>query len=437
MRWLYRLFADLAGPPVVLAATLKGRFGGAWRERLGLRFYPPPAWPRPRIWFHGASAGEIRSAAAVAEAVLAQAPDTEIFLSAGTPAGLATAGELFSDEPRVTTLAAPLDFWGAPRRALARLRPSALVILETELWPNLLHQARADGVRIMLAAGRLTDRSYRRYRLVRGFMADLLSLFDLLAVAGARERDLYAGLGAPEERLVVLGNPKFDRLPLEAAGQAFADKKADWGEKLGKTADQSLIVAGSTHQGEEDLLLAAFESLRIKRPGLRLILAPRHLNRVSEVLALAEKRGLTAARSSHPARPLLDQAQALVVDTLGHLTALYALADISVVGGSLCPGLTGHNPFEPAISASPTMFGPHMSSFQPETQGLLGVGGARETAPERLAADLEAWLADPASARAVGQAGQAWLATRPAAAPALAEAVLNLVGIFKNPPVFE
>ncbi len=429
MRWLYRLIADLAGPPVVLAASLRGRFGGRWRERLGFRFHPRPARSRPRVWFHGASVGEVRSAAAVIEALLAREPDLDICLSSGTPAGLATAESLFrAGGPRVSVMAAPLDFWGAPARTLARLRPSALVILETELWPNLIFEARAGGTRLMLAAGRLTDRSFRRYGLARGFMARLLGQFDLLAASGSRERDLFARLGAPADRLAVLGNPKFDRLAVEADSEDLAQKKIFWSERLwGGGPRRPLIVAGSTHPGEEDFLLAAWSELRAARPDLALLLAPRHLNRVPEVLALAEKRGVAAVAASAADSPLLDRSPVVALDSLGQLTALYGLADVVVIGGSLRPGLTGHNPLEPAAVAAPMLFGPHMVSFAEEARGLLMAGGARETAPDTLAADLERWLGDPEAARAAGRAARDWLNGREPAAPALAEALLALL----------
>lgn len=428
MRWLYRLIADLAGPPVVLAASLRGRFGGRWRERLGFRFHPRPGWSRPRVWFHGASVGEVRSAAAVIEALLARAPNLDIHLSSGTPAGLATAESLFAADSRVSVMAAPVDFWGAPARTLARLRPAALVILETELWPNLIFQARAAGVRLMLAAGRLTDRSFKRYLLVRSFMARVLDQFDLLATAGCRERDLFARLGAPEDRLVVLGNPKFDRLPAEAGSEDLSRKKALWSERLwGDGPRKPLIVAGSTHPGEEEIILTAWAKLRSARPGLGLLLAPRHLNRVSEVLAVAEKKGVAALTASAPTPPLLERSPVVVLDTLGQLTALYGLADVIVVGGSLKPGLQGHNPLEPAAQAGPMLFGPHMSSFAEEARGLLAAGGAVETAPETLAVDLERWLREPEAAGAAGRAARDWLAGREPAAPALAEALLELL----------
>ncbi len=459
MNPLYPIIANLAGPPLALAASLRGRFGGHWRERLGLRFAPPPAWGRPRLWFHAASVGEVRSAGAVIRAFLELRPEAEMYLSAGTPAGLVTATQIFAAEPRVRTMAAPLDFWGAPRRLLTRIRPSALVILETELWPTMIQEADRAGLALVLAAGRLTDRSFRRYRLIRPFMADLLGRFALIAPAGNREMELFRALGAPAGRLKVLGNPKFDHLLAEADSEDFALKKTRWETRLwGDRAEgprPPLLVAGSTHPGEEAVMLEALIRLRAGRSenmgasglpsgptppvpdaataapgpsgGPRLALAPRHLGRVPEVLELARSRGLTALPTSEEGPPLLGRADVVVLDTLGQLTALYALADAALVGGSLLPGLTGHNPLEPAATATPLMFGPAMSSFAREAEELLAAGGAVRTAPDTLADDLARWLDDPALARTAGRAARDCLAARPPAAPALARAISRVL----------
>lgn len=420
MRRLYALAADLAGPPLALAAALKGRFGGRWTERFGLKLSPARVPGRPRIWFHGASVGEARSAASVVRALLESRPDTDVFLSVGTPAGFKDAAAVFAGDRRVTVLAAPLDFWGSPRRAVARLKPDVLVIMETELWPNLIYEAHRAGVRLVLAAARLSERSFKRYRLVRGFAAEMLEKFDLIAPSGSREAELYQALGAPAARLAILGNPKFDGLSDAVQSPRFAAERDRWAEALGLDSSTPLIVAGSTHPGEEEIVLDAFKGL--DRPA-RLLLAPRHLNRVREALKLAESRGLTAALPGGG-----EAASVTVLDSIGHLPVLYSLAAAAVVGGSLRPGLSGHNPLEPAAAGRPVLFGPWMSSFAREASGLLECGGALEVTPETLGPALKKLLDDPEAARAAGEAARLCLADRPKAAPALAEAVLKLTG---------
>lgn len=432
IRLAYQILVNLGGPPLAALASLKGRYGGRWRESLGLNFAPRPRWGCPRVWFHGASVGEVRSAAKVIGALRELRPEVEIILSSGTPAGLETAAGLFPvSEERVMIQAAPLDFWGAPARALTRLKPSALVIMETELWPNLIYQARKAGLPLVLAAARLTPRSFGRYRLVRGFMADLLGRFSLIAPSGQLEYDFYAALGAPAGRLKIMGNPKFDGLAAEVEDPRFLALKADWAARLQAGeggAASPVVTAGSTHPGEEEPILEAFQSLGHRYPNLRLLLAPRHLTRVEEALALARSKGFRAEKTGRPGQPpLAPETKVLILDCLGQLTAIYALSAAVVVGGSLRAGLMGHNPLEPAAVAAPLMFGPHMASFQREAEGLLLAGGALETAPDRLATDLSAWLADPEAAAAVGRAARRHLAGQAPAAPVLARAVADLL----------
>jgi len=322
-------------------------------------------------------------------------------------------------------MAAPLDFWGAAGRTAARLKPEALIILETELWPNLIRAFRAQGAKLILASARLSERSFRRYRLIRPFMAKLLAEFDLIAAAGPRERELFAALGAPPERLTVLGNPKFDRLLSQTP--ALLARSAHLRARLwGEAPPGPLVVAGSTHPGEEDILADSAEKLWANRPDLKMVLAPRHVGRAPGLAARLKNRGLAVALSEESG-PLFPKARIVVVETLGQLSAFYALAAVAVVGGSLLPGLGGHNPLEPAALARPVIFGPHMASFAAEAEGLTAAGGAKTSRPETLADDLALWLDDPAAALAAGQAARDFLAARPAAAPALASAILGFI----------
>lgn len=425
---LYQLLVNTAGPPLVAAASLKGRFGGRWRERLGLTNPAHQGFGSHQIlWFHAASVGEARSAAVVIKAFLEQKPDWKIRFSVGAPAGLVTAEDIFKAESRVSVVAAPFDFWASAGRAMEATRPRALIIWETELWPNFINEAKKHGALVVLAAGRMTRRSFKRYRRVRHFMADLLGRFDLIAPCGPYEKELFLALGAPEQKTEIFGNPKFDRLASEADSENFAHKKKLWQSLLWGHDFQGgpLIVAGSTHRGEEKLILDAFGSLKLSRPGLKLVLAPRHLNRVDEALSLAAPFGALA--TNQPGGALLKKTEVAVLSSLGQLDALYSLADIALVGGSLAPGLMGHNPLEPAAVGRPVIFGPHMDSFQLEAEGLLGTGGARLTQPQDLARNLQAWLDAPEEAAQAGLAARAYLDSRSPAAPALAGAIAALV----------
>lgn len=422
---LYQTAVNTAGPLLALAASLKGRFGGRWQERLGFIGDNPGSSSEQRLWFHCASVGETRSAATVIRRLLEMEPGLFICLSVGTPAGLVTAESIFKNESRIKVAAAPVDFWGSPGRAFKRAAPAAVIIWETELWPNFINSAKKSGARLILGAARMTERSFRRYLKVRGFMAGLLSNFDLIAAMGPKESGYYAALGANAARLSELGNPKFDHLAAEADSDEFKKKVDFWREPLGPGP---LICCGSTHPGEEALLFKTLTPLLARRPDLRLLVAPRHLTRSREVESLARQAGFSAALIDGQAPKAAPGTRVLILNCLGHLSALYALSSAAVVGGSFIDGLMGHNPLEPAAVGRPVIFGPHMASFQNEADGLVRAGGARRLQPYDLGAGLERLLKDKAQADSLGSAARKYLESRPPAAPRLAEAILAALG---------
>lgn len=432
LKIVYDIAINTLGPPAALIMSLKGRFGGRWAGRLGwtsLGRLPAPVAGRPRLLFHAASVGEAKSAVVLIRALLNLAEQRgfspEVYLSVGTPAGLEEAKRLLSAERRVWPMAAPVDFWGAPARLIGALKPQAVIIIETELWPNFIESAAKSGAKLVLAAARLSDRSFSRYRKIGGFMAKLLRRFDWIAAMGETERDLYAALGAPKDRLTVSGNPKFDHLLADVESPAFQEKNREWAEKI--KGPGPLIVAGSTHPGEEEIIVRAYEGILSRYPAARLLLAPRHLGRVGEILALLRGRHLSATLTSEAGAPAQSGPGVFLADSLGQLLHFYALAEVALVGGSLLPGLSGHNPLEAAATRTPILFGPHMKSFAGEARALLKTGGAKEILPETLAADLEFWLKEREAAQAAAQAAHQYLAGRGAAAAALAEIIINLI----------
>lgn len=425
LKLFYELLIHAAGPMAAAVMSAKGRFGGRWAERLGFLTVPAPLPGKPRLLFHAASVGEAKSAAAVIEAALNLAePEKlpEIYLSVGTPAGIEAAEKTLKDQRRVWVLAAPVDFWGAPGRYLDALQPCALIIMETELWPNLIEGAHRRGVKLMLAAARLGDRSFRRYKRIPGFMGKLLRRFDHIAAMGERERGLYAALGAPQERLTISGNPKFDPLLREVQSPAFHARTEAWREKI--RGHGPLIVAGSTHPGEEEIIAKAFESISGCYPDATLLVAPRHLNRVPEVADFFRGRNLPVTLTSQASFPAKG---VLLADQMGQLINFYAASDVVIVGGSLVQGLTGHNPLEAAAAKSPMLFGPYMESFALEAKDLLNAGGAKQSAPDRLAADIAEWLDNPGAAQKSARAAHHYLSARGLAAPTLAAAIFNLI----------
>jgi 3-deoxy-D-manno-octulosonic-acid transferase len=411
------------------------------------------------LWVHGSSVGEVQSALAVLAALRTAGYDGPLVLSAATPAGLETAQKRLAElAPPIQLMAPPLDFWGAPANCLDRLNPRGLALVETELWPELIFQCARRSIPVMTVAGRLSERSFRRLSRFRRHLAPLLSSLALFAAIGPDDAERFAQLSGRPERTRVLGSPKFDALMAQAAAElaelnepgephgphAFrqADEpRQDEPNPAGPSfsgpvaAETTLdaaaepeagpllkITAGSTHPGEEELILAACRRLA---PGsFRLVLAPRHLGRVPDVLTLAERLGFQVARLSEA--PAQTRAEVAVVDRLGLLARLYKDSDLAVVGGSF-PSGSGHNPLEPAAYGRPVIFGPHMSSFAAQADRLVDLGAARRVGPGELAEALAAFAADPEPARQGGRRGQAWLAAQKPVAPALARAVLEVL----------
>lgn len=367
------------------------------RERLGWS----PLEPGPeRFWVHAVSVGEVVAAVPLVRALRVRWPETAIVVSTVTATGaqmaLARLGELAA-----ATFLFPLDLAGAPARALDRVAPRCFIALETELWPTFLGALARRGVPAVLANGRISDRSLRRYRLARPLFRHVLARVALFAMQSEEDARRIISLGAAAERVVVTGNLKMEAPADAAAGDGL------WRRLLHLGTDR-VWVAGSTHRGEEQAVVEAFLALRAGQadgePPLRLLLAPRHPERVAEVEALVRERGLVSTRRSR----VQPGADVIVLDTVGELAALYAVADVIFIGGSLVP-VGGHNVIEPALCARPVVFGPHMHNFREPAALLLKAGGAIQVrGGAELAAALGRLLASEPDRRARGAA--AWSA---------------------------
>jgi 3-deoxy-D-manno-octulosonic-acid transferase len=285
------------------------------------------------------------------------------------------------------------------RRTLDALDPALLVLFETELWPNLIHETRRRGARVALANGRISPRSYTRYRRVRPFMRRLLGEVDLFLMQSEPHAERARGLGAPAERVRVSGNLKFDAAPASAPAQDLA-------RALAPFSGRPLWVAGSTVSGEESLVLEAFVELRARCPEAALLVAPRHPERFLEVAMLVEAAGYRCRRRSQPDTPP-DARDVLLLDTLGELAQVYPRATVAFVGGSLVPA-GGHNVLEAAMAGRAVVVGPHMENFREiaETfraeQALVQVASAEE-----LGAAVALLMADHARRRELGERARA------------------------------
>jgi 3-deoxy-D-manno-octulosonic-acid transferase len=422
------LAAALTGyAPVALARHLARGVPLNVRERLGLGCYPAPATPCG--WIHAVSVGEAIAAAPLVEGLRRTWPGLPLVVSTVTETGARVVRERFAGLARHRYF--PLDFPGAARRVIASLQPAFFIGMETELWPNVLRALALRGVPTMIANGRLSDRSFHRYRMVRAAMRRVLAHVTVFAMQSGEDARRMIALGAPPERVVVTGNLKHEPLP-DPTGVADL-----WQRLLGLPPGRPVWIAGSTHRGEEEAVLQAHCALLAERPELTLVLAPRHPERAGEVVALVGSRGLRPVRRSElPDRRVTAATRAaggtpavIVLDTVGELAQLYSIADVVFVGGSLMP-LGGHNVLEPALRGKPVLFGPHTSNFREAAALLLDGGGGRLVVnAAELAAELRRLLDDPAQRAHVGVAARDAAASRHGAA----RATLELVARYLQP----
>ena len=371
----------------------------ALRERLGFARVPPAPLPRSRFWVHAVSVGEVMAAVPLVQALRIRWPAADVVVSTVTATGDRVARARLPEAAATFTF--PLDFPGAVRRTVRRVGPAAFIALETELWPNLLRALRRAEVPAILANGRISDRSYRRYRLVRGLFRRVLDHVALFCMQSEEDARRIISLGARPERVLVTGNLKMEAPPGDAG-------TAELWRRLLHLGQAPVVVAGSTHRGEEALVLDAFRSVRPAADGLRLVLAPRHPERLDEVEALIRSRGLAVVRRSRVSAG--SAPEVILVDTMGELASLYAVADVIFVGGSLVP-VGGHNVVEPALHAKPVVFGPHMTNFREAAALLLRADAAVQVGSgAELATALGRLLADAPARQALGRA--AWSAVR-------------------------
>ena len=368
-------------------------YGRSLGQRLG-RF--GEGLPRePRCWIHAVSVGEAATAVPLVEAITRRWPQLGIVMTTVTPTGARIVADRLAG--RAVHRYFPIDLPGPVRRVLDAVNPRFFLCMETELWPNLLRALAARGVPSMIANGRISDRSFRRYRLVRFFTAHMLAHVRVLAMQSEEDARRIIALGALPERVVVTGNIKSDLIPPEGGGDAL------WQRLLGLDDGEPVWVAGSTHRGEEAIVLDVYLHLRARVPTLTLVLAPRHPERVAEVERLVRERRLQPVRRSE-----LPKSQArgavIIVDTVGELAQIYRVASVVFVGGSLAP-TGGHNMLEPALLRKPVLFGPHTTNFRESAELLLEAEGAlvaRDGA--ELEAHMGALLMDAERRRLMGEA---------------------------------
>ena len=386
-------------------ARIPARLGFGLRRRLGER----PA--SPVVWIHALSVGEATSAGPLIEGLHAEWPGAAIVLSVTTRAGAEVAEARFAGLCRAV-VAAPYDLHPVVRHFVRTIRPDLFILVETDFWPGWLAQLAGAGVPAYLVNGRITAKSFARYRRFARFFAPMFDCFRGLCMQTAADAANMAGLGIAPEKIHVLGNLKFDAGGAAATpGPVAPEARRALRRAYGFAEDGPLLLCGSTHPGEEALLSAAIAELLRDMPDLQILLAPRQIDRAAEIAEAAERDGIAFRFRSRMGEAGQESGPFLLLDTLGELAGCYALADLAFIGGSLAP-FGGHNPLEAAAVGVPVCFGPHMEDFSEIAADLVAAGGAQRLEADGLARNLRGLLADAQGRETMGRAAAARLAER-------------------------
>ncbi|WP_122663174.1 lipid IV(A) 3-deoxy-D-manno-octulosonic acid transferase [Pseudomonas viridiflava] len=421
-RTLYTLLFHLGLPLVAVRLWLRARKAPAYRQRIGERFaIGLPAMQKGGIWVHAVSVGESIAAAPMIRALLARYPQLPITVTCMTPTGSERIKAMFANEPRVQHCYLPYDLPWAAGRFLNHIQPVLGVIMETELWPNHIHQCSKRGIPVALANARLSERSARGYARFAGLTRPMLEEMSLFAVQTEAEAQRFLGLGARQECVAVTGSIKFDLTIDPQLLSSAAQLREQW-----QATERPVWIAASTHAGEDEVVLAAHRQLLVSHPDALLVLVPRHPERFNSVHDLAVQQGFATVRRS-TAQPVTAETAVLVGDTMGELLFLYALADIAFVGGSLVPN-GGHNLLEPAALAKPVLSGPHLFNFLEIATMLRNANALIESSDAAsLSAAVQRLFDQPQKAREMAQAGLAVMKANQGALQRLLDGLGQLV----------
>jgi len=393
-RWFVYLIYNLL-IPVVLLVSLPGYVlrmlrRGNYRHHFFQRFGFYKTWVREALektnrpmWIHAVSVGEVMIAFKLIQEMRRQQPGLDVVLSTTTSTGFTLANEKAKDAGEgaaVVVIYNPVDFRLNVKRVMRRIDPRMLVLVEAEVWPNLVARAKKTGVTVSLINARLSDRSERRYRKVAGLVRPVFGLLDRALVQDEGDIERIASLGVPRENIKCVGSVKFDPQGIAAP----QDQIGEFGKLLsdsfgGRLEGHKILLAGSTHDGEEALLGGVYRQVREADSKVFYIVVPRHFERAAAVKAQLESDGLKPVLRSELGVPVGEGIDCVIVDTTGELRAWYYLADIVVIGKSFL-SIGGQNPVEAVLAGKPVMFGPHMENFRVLVESLLAAEGARRVA---------------------------------------------------------
>jgi 3-deoxy-D-manno-octulosonic-acid transferase len=404
---LLYLVSAITLPFFLVAGILRGKYLSNFRERIGRYRTRPRAHD---LWLHAVSVGEAIAARPVMTAIERMRPDTSLVVTTTTITGQTQARRLF---PHATVTYFPFDFTFAVKRFLDHHQPRAFATMETEIWPNATRLGRARGTRMLLANGRISDRSYPRYRFFRFVVGRVLRQYDRILAREELDRERFVAIGAPREIVETTGNVKFDYEPDESSIAIASQLEA-------LIAGRPVIVLGSTIEGEDELLLPALEKLG----GAFIIIAPRKPERFEIVAALQATTHFRVVR-----RSAMDTSEAdvLLLDTIGELARVYRYATVAFVGGSLVNS-GGHNPIEPAAAGIPVAFGPSMSNFREIASTFLRNDAAKEVrTAEEFVEFAREMIRDEGARKAMGERARRTVAENRGASERTAQRIVELL----------
>lgn len=369
MYFVYSLLLTLAFlvllPRFFFDALRHGKYVAGFGERLG-KLAPLDPTGRPVVWLHCVSVGESQAARPLIAGIRQRFPDHGIVVSTTTLTGQKLAREIFKNEA-ARVFYFPFDWRWTVRRSLNAIRPAAVLIMETEIWPRFFRECQTQGIPLAIVNGRLSSQSFRRYRWIKFFLKRVLPALTRAVMQTETDAERIIELGLDQSHVAVSGNIKFDAGDLSGSNPIAAELR----DRYNITGGTQLLIAASTHAPEEEVILEALAET--KRPNLRLLLAPRHPERFDDVASLLGLSGLHWSRRSSPARASDKFCDAILLDTIGELSAIYSLATIVFVGGSIST-TGGHNILEPAAVGAAIITGPHMHNFAAITRAFVKSG---------------------------------------------------------------
>ncbi|MDD5292331.1 MAG: 3-deoxy-D-manno-octulosonic acid transferase [Candidatus Omnitrophica bacterium] len=411
---LYDFILVLLIPFYLVSLILKGKFSFQVFKRflIGDKAVWQVIKAKETIWLHAVSLGEVLTCKNLINKLSRKYPDKAILITTVTATGMASAKSLSKDN--IVSLYMPFDLGFLISHFIKTIKPNMLILLETELWPNLLYYSQKKEVPVLVLNARLSDRSFGKYRLFSWFVKRLVKPVKMFCAQSDLDAGRFAQIGIEKERIKITGNMKFDTI--DALDKVQSEEMLNLKDRISLASQDFLIVAGSTHDKEEEYILDIFKKLKGQFKNLRLLIAPRHLERIDSIEKMIARKGLKPYRCSSFNSPSSDGV--LILDAVGKLLLIYGLADLVFVGGSLVP-VGGHNILEPAFFGKPIIVGPYTHNFREITEAFLSAGALAQAEDVK---DMESKIAELISNRdrliELGRAAKSVLSSRQGATPA-------------------